>query len=91
MKGSEKQIKWAEDIKRGAMDTLTNKLERMKNSKHKEYYKITIQVFEELKKELEECFEKVDDAKVIIENRAQFASDRILKMASWREERIRRG
>ncbi len=91
MKGSEKQIKWAEDIKKGAMDTLTNNLERMKNSGHEEYYKITIQVFEELKKELEECFEKVDDAKVIIENRNKFASDTILKMASWREERIRRG
>ena len=51
MKGTEKQITWAENIQKTALDTLQRNIDRMKAANVKSYER-TIKAFEKCKEEL---------------------------------------
>lgn len=81
MKGTEKQIAWAEDIQKTALDALQRNIDRMKATNVKSYER-TIKAFEKCKEELLECFEKCDDAALYIKNRETFSSRSVLQKAN---------
>ena len=81
MKGTEKQITWAENIQKTALDTLQRNIDRMKAANVKSYER-TIKAFEKCKEELLDCFEKCDDAALYIKNRETFSSRSVLQKAN---------
>lgn len=85
MKGTEKQIKWAEDIKASAYKTcefanieidriVARGVELTKAEKMTGYTKVAI---ETMKKQLDELFRNIDDAAVIIDKRNRLSEQRI--------------
>lgn len=80
MKGSEKQIKWAQDIINGAFRTL----DWCEEQHGKKTYQITCheylskEAIAALRKEYTECLEKVDDAARIIEKRDMFSTSKVI-------------
>ena len=70
MKGTEKQITWAENIQKTALDTLQRNIDRMKAANVKSYER-TIK-----------AFEKCDDAALYIKNRETFSSRSVLQKAN---------
>lgn len=86
MKGSEKQIKWAEDIKAGAyraLDSL-NEMNNLFGERAEEHWKnfsdtASPDAIEAVRKELDALFSGCDDARMIINNRAMMSSESILR------------
>lgn len=106
MKGSEKQISWAEDIKRNAIeacDRIIESAEKYEANKSTAYmmsdgsielmetvngrqalvlYKpIKVAVAKQLKDIVEDGFAKIEEASEIIDKRASFSADALMKMA----------
>jgi hypothetical protein len=77
MKGSEKQIKWAEDIKERAINYTRNGLAFAKEHESKE-----LKVWENILAQLEKGFAAAQDAKWIIDNRTQFDPQQISNMVA---------
>lgn len=70
MKGTEKQIKWAEDIKRTVLENLQNNIDRMEE--HAEHFPYELKAFKETKEEAEKAFEVCENASQIINMRDRF-------------------
>jgi len=88
MKGTEKQIKWAEDIINDAYNTIDANIARMEKES-KEFFHFNIQAYKECRKKLEETLETCDDAAVIIKCRNQFDPRRINEMVGRMAEKAR--
>lgn len=92
LKGSEKQVKWAEQIRNNAIDTINRNID-LANEKIKKYpsaqkiYQNQIESLQEIGKQLKEVLLKVSNASQIIEKRHIFDSSRILDEASKIEQR----
>ena len=73
MKGTVKQIKWAEDIKETAYRTIETNVELLKNKLEKypnwERFKVEIEGYEKVRETLDKFFEMTDEAADIIEKR----------------------
>lgn len=82
MKGTEKQIKWAEDIKRVALENLQNNITRMEQNK--ECFVYELKAFNETKEDVEKVFEVCEEASQIINMR-----DRLYNILSFANERAR--
>ena len=91
LKGTEKQIKWAKDIMNNAIHNLQINIDRWENSDNRDFYKYYIQAYKECKKSLEDCFDKAEYAKQIIDNRDQFTTEKVFAQANFREEQLRTG
>lgn len=90
MKGTEKQIKWAEDIKRVAIENLQNNITRMEQNK--EYFVYELKAFNETLVEVETVFNSCEEASQIINARDKFYN--ILDLANrkaryYRENKIK--
>lgn len=90
MKGTEKQVKWAEDIKRVEIENLQNNITRMEE--HKEHFVYELKAFNETKEEVEKVLEDCEDASQIINMRDKFYN--ILDFANnraryYRENKIK--
>jgi len=88
MKGTEKQIKWAEDIKANAINTCTANIERLSGQP---LDAMRVEVFKVIRKTLIDGFEQIDDAAVIINKRAHFDPMAIIRMADRTSELINSG
>lgn len=79
MKGSEKQIKWAEDIKAGAIGYLERRMAGAAEMEARtgcgRYAKLTVKACRLLKAQLTQGFEGIDSAAQIIDMRRHFAED----------------
>lgn len=86
MKGTEKQIKWAEDIIREARETIKRNIEIKKAEEEKNnvpgFFAIEIDCFEECGKSLEQMLSGINEASKIIDMRYQLSSGAILKMVN---------
>ena len=88
MKGTEKQIKWAEDIKANAINTCTANIERLSGQP---LDALRVEVFKVIRNTLIAGFEQIDDAAVIINKRANFDPMAIIRMADRTSELIASG
>lgn len=92
LKGSEKQVQWAEQIRNNAIDTINRNID-LANERIKKYpsaqkiYQNQIESLQEIGKQLKEVLLKVSNASQIIEKRHIFESSRILDEASKIEQR----
>lgn len=82
MTGTEKQIKWAEDIKATAIRTLENNINNMKQKNESGIFNIDIRAFEETKAYIEKQFQIMTEAKQVIEKRDRLCSACVLKEAT---------
>lgn len=83
MKGTEKQIKWAEDIIREARETINCNVKNIKEQQEKyncKWRQDEIEAFEMCGKSLEEMLSKTNDASQIINMRAKLSSRSIIEM-----------
>lgn len=82
MKGTEKQIKWAQDIKDKFFRTIDLNISFYQEQldKHPEVieYQDDIDIFVNIKEDMEKALSHVDDAAKIIEMREMLSADRIL-------------
>lgn len=82
MKGSEKQIKWAEDIIAGARKIIADNIQINQN-REAEYgvgiYSRRAEQWEKLSTQIEEAVAKCDDAAIIINKRNMFSYDGLIK------------
>lgn len=92
MRGSEKQIAWAEDIKKEAygtvnanIKTLDEKIEKYPNW---ETAKKERAAFIRVREMLDEVFGKIEDASVIIEKRYMLSGKSIIELKRSIEERM---
>lgn len=85
MKGTEKQIKWAEDIKRTVLENLQNNINRFEE--HAEYFPYELKAFKETKEEAEKAFEIYENASDIIERRNRLY--RVIEFANTRAREYR--
>lgn len=88
MKGTEKQIKWAEDIKRNLISNIEHQVEsnegNLPNPTMAQLYRI-------MGKAVENIFANIDDAAVIINKRHIFDIDAVNSNVRRAETLIRRG
>lgn len=85
LKGSEKQIAWAEDIIREARETVKNNIAFIKNLQEKHGLKVRqdeLEAYELCGKQMEEMLANIDSAAKIIDMRDQLSSANINKMVS---------
>ncbi len=91
LKGTEKQVKWAQDIINNAYAGIDSWIETMKNAMKKlgceneeewkdSYYMVNIAVSKELRKMIKDSLATIDSAAVIIERRDMFDHSRISEM-----------
>lgn len=81
LQGTEKQIAWAEDIRRNAINTINNNIERMEKENPK-LFRYDIEAFKEIGESLRKVLTQPQGAKasLIIEKRSMFSGDRILRV-----------
>lgn len=83
--GSEKQVKWANDIISSALEMCDANIklaeERIEKWPNVSVYKQNLDVFTEIKATLEDAFSKATTAKEIIDKREYYSGDRILYVA----------
>lgn len=94
LKGSEKQIAWAEKIRNGAMETCEiniklakEKIERYPGVADFEY---DLKAFENLKNQFESLFDDLEDASKIIDKRDVLSSNHVIYMAGKIREEMKR-
>ena len=86
LNGSEKQVQWAEQIRKNAIDTINN--ERIKKyPSNQKNYQSDIESLQEIGKQLKEVLSKISNASQIIEKRNIFESSRILDEVSKIKQR----
>ena len=81
MKGTEKQVKWAEEIKAGVYQTLAwieNRLENDRFYTDADLRYVSREAVEALRAEYDAVFERVDSAALIIDKRDMFSSKAII-------------
>lgn len=92
LKGTEKQVKWAQDIIHDAYANIDSWIRTDKKAMEKlgcenpeewegSFFMTEITVFTELRKMLDDCLEGVDSAAAIIERRSMFDPSRIREIA----------
>lgn len=84
--GSEKQVKWANEIRDNALYSVNSVLERYESNikngmKRTDDVNEQIKAYEEIKKAITDTFMSVNEAKVIIDKRETFHPSRIHKIA----------
>lgn len=79
MNGTEKQIKWAEDIINNAYNTIDANIANMEN-KNEEFFTTRVLAYRECRKQLDEVLNNCNDAATIIKNRDLFDPTRINRM-----------
>lgn len=81
LKGTEKQIKWADDIRTSAINHCDINIkfakENLEKNPNVEIYKDNIEFYTMAKNQLVEMFDKIEDAGEIINRREFFTADRI--------------
>lgn len=83
MKGTEKQIKWAEDIIESARGTIKANIENIKAQQEKyncKWRQDELEAFELCSKSLEELLSKVTEASQVINMRHKISSHAIIEM-----------
>ena len=92
LNGSEKQVQWAEQIRKNAIDTINKNID-LANERIKKYpsnqknYQSDIESLQEIGKQLKEVLSKISNASQIIEKRNIFESSRILDEVSKIKQR----
>lgn len=77
MKGTEKQIKWAEDIITSAQETIRRNIERNANDEKE------LRIWKWMEAEYAKAMEQVgDNAALIINNRKALDSDRVIYLTN---------
>lgn len=89
LKGSEKQVAWAQDIINNAINTVNANIKLASESEQIAALK-GLNSWLEIKDMITRAFDSVDDAKTIIENRRKFDPSRILRIHSDMEFKKRR-
>lgn len=94
LSGSEKQVSWANQIRESAINTVNKNIERALNEEKRSgvngLFRNKIKAFEEIGRQLEGGFKGKTSASWIIENRGQFSSSRILRIANEMAQRYRK-
>lgn len=94
LKGSEKQIAWANDIIREARETLSRNIEISEEREAKTgntgFYRLRIESYKEVQRQLETYLDTVDSAAKIIERKSVFSSESVLRMAQEYEKSLRK-
>ena len=88
MKGTEKQIKWAEDIKTGAMNTINANIERMSKDPASA---LEVRVLKILRVVAKRVFDSIDDAAKIIDRRNYLDGQAMIDMMYRYTNLIRQG
>ncbi len=89
MRGTEKQIKWVEDIKAGAfrqLDLFDETFERDAANGIKSPY--THESIDAVRQQITEVFAKIDDAAKIIDRREMFSFRRLLNAVEAQAKRM---
>lgn len=87
MQGSEKQIKWAEDIKAGAfaeieaMKRNRQRFDDAEGKRNNNLYPVTWEAIETVEIDLKKTFAVIDKAADLIDKRHYFTSGKIRQMA----------
>nr|DAF09711.1 MAG TPA: hypothetical protein [Caudoviricetes sp.] len=89
LKGTEKQIKWAEDIIREARETIKNNIANIDKIDTIGIRAIERQCYVECGESLEQMLSQIDDAATIIDMRDKLSSYSINQMVSREENRRR--
>lgn len=93
LQGSEKQVKWAEQIRSNVINTINNNIERMEKSENRDYYKPSIEAFKEIGEKVNAMLRQPPGAKAanIIDRRnSTFDVDRVLSMVHDLAEKKRK-
>lgn len=96
LQGSEKQVKWANQIREDAMDTINSQIQRHKDMipqrpYDKDYLEASLESYKEIKKAISDTFSSVKEASKIIDNRSKFSPSRIQDIArKSAEEKVRK-
>lgn len=88
MKGTEKQIKWAEDIKTNAINTLEANIEKTATEP---LFKADNQAYRILLAVTKNALSKIEDAGTLIDRRIYFDPRSLIKTASTWADNIRTG
>ena len=88
MTGTEKQIKWAEDIKATAINSLTNEINRMESNP---LMSANVRIYKLMSAVLNAGFEVQTDASKIIDRRAMFSPAALFSTCDRWAELIRSG
>ena len=86
LKGTEKQIAWAESIREESINTCDKNIELAKERIEKypgvASYERDLKAYEEIKSQVVSVFDKIEDAAYIIDNRKSLDSNRIVYLAN---------
>ena len=85
--GSEKQVKWAKDIRQSALDTISSNLKNEKEyySKFKDFEsKMKIELYKDLQEAFQERFQNITKASQIIDMRNNISPSNIVNMVNSR-------
>ncbi len=88
MNGTEKQIKWANNIMNDALNTIDANVNRMEKE-NPQLFRFEIQAYNECKEEMQKLFAECEDAKKIIENRDMFDPRRINLIVQQRASQLK--
>ena len=84
LKGTEKQVAWAEDIIREARETISRNIEFKKQEEERNnvpgFFALEIEAFEKCGESLETMLAGIDSASKIIDMRSKLSSGSILRM-----------
>jgi hypothetical protein len=86
LQGSEKQVKWANQIRQDAMDVIAYQIKWHKETipqrpYDKDYLEASLESYQEIEKAISDTFYKEKDAGKIIDNRRKFSPERIADIA----------
>ena len=85
LKGSERQIAWANQIRRDAIATADRNIEHFQKEKKKaggiSIHDDTIAAYKEVRSNLVNALQKIDSASVIIDKRHIFSGDTVIREA----------
>lgn len=93
LQGSEKQVRWAEQIRSNVINTINNNIERMEKSENRNYYKPDIEAFKEIGEKVNAMLRQPPGAKAanIIDRRdSTLDVGRVLRMVNDLAEKKRR-
>ncbi len=96
LQGSEKQVKWAEQIRKDAMDVIDRQIkwykeELPKRPYDKDYMQASFESYQEIKKAVIDTFSGTKEASKIIDSRNKFSPARIYDIAKKSaEEKVRK-
>lgn len=92
LQGSEKQVKWAEQIRSNVINTINNNIERMEKSENRDYYKPSIEAFKEIGEKVNAMLRQppgVKASNIIDKRNSALDVDRILSMVHDLERKKR--